>query len=330
MDKELPRSFPWKIGHTKGYFTLIAIASALYFGLFGAILFWVASDMQGQGLVSLPVVLFVLAVVGGIWLVALLFTLSPWQPFSISFGRDAIETRSLLGRRTYPAAGSILDIRVEERTAHNQAEGIEIPGIVRPVVISFVDGRQWTLPENTVRAFGQSPEGLADALRRLYYGHMAAPDQKKANEMIAAANEWLKKNDMDKAVAAFGQAMRLYPPYVSYELIIGDQLFKKKNFAEAALAYGRLADAMPEHDQAWGSLGKCLVLTGKYADGLQALDRSLKLNPDDALTWYYSAMAQVILKDSVKAKADLEKVLSLKPDWEAGARKEPLFIDLFK
>jgi predicted Zn-dependent protease len=69
---------------------------------------------------------------------------------------------------------------------------------------------------------------------------------------------------------------------------------------------------------------------GKYAEAARALDRSLELNRDDALIWYYSAMARVKLNDMVKAKADLQRVLALRQDWEAGARKEPIFISLFK
>ncbi len=151
--------------------------------------------------------------------------------------------------------------------------------------------------------------------------------QQQANELIKQGNALSKQGQTEAAIAQYREAMALMPGspiYGAYNFPIGDMLFSLQRYREAATAYRQAIEFVPEHDQAWNSLGQCLLMTGDYEEAAQAFERSAALVPDDAARWYSAAQAYAKLNDEDRARACLKRALQLKPEWQAQAKQDTL------
>lgn len=154
-------------------------------------------------------------------------------------------------------------------------------------------------------------------------------DQARANELLKQGKAFYNQEDYERAIEAFEQAIRLFPPYSSYKLLIGDMLFKLRRVEAAAQAYRETLEFAPEHDQAWSGLGQCMMLLGRDQEALDAFERAIELASDAPEPLYYGAMVYAKLNDRTKAQTYLRRALALRPDWKKAARQDPLLKDCF-
>jgi len=153
------------------------------------------------------------------------------------------------------------------------------------------------------------------------------PKQSQANELIRRGGDFVEAGQLDQAIAAYREAIALlpgHPAYQSYRFVIGDMLFRLQRYEEAAREYQATVELVPEHDQAWQSLGQCLALSGRYAEAAQACERCVALDPKAAQAWYCGAAAYAKLGDADRARQWLAQALKLQPAWKAQAEQDAL------
>lgn len=151
--------------------------------------------------------------------------------------------------------------------------------------------------------------------------------QQRANALIAQAGQHQQAHENDEAIRLYREAIALMadvPPYVSYNLVLGDLLFQLQRYREAAECYRQLVDAFPEHDQGWSGLGQALALLGEEREALQAFEQCVVLVSDDAPAWYHGAVLHARRGDDATAAQWLRRALKLQPAWRERAASEPV------
>lgn len=156
--------------------------------------------------------------------------------------------------------------------------------------------------------------------------------QQRANDLIAKAEQHKQAGEHDEAIRLYREVIDLMadvPPYVSYNLVLGDLLFDLQRYQEAADCYRQLVVAFPEHDQGWNSLGLSLVQLGRHAEALRAFEQCVELAPQDATAWYYGAMLHARTGNGEAATAWLRRALKLQPQWRKQENIDPVLVDYF-
>jgi tetratricopeptide (TPR) repeat protein len=85
-------------------------------------------------------------------------------------------------------------------------------------------------------------------------------DQKRANELVGRGNSFHRAKKYEQAIAAYEEAIKLFPAYGSFKLVIGDMLLDLRRYEEAAQAYRETLEFVPDHDQARVSLKQCMKI----------------------------------------------------------------------
>ena len=152
-------------------------------------------------------------------------------------------------------------------------------------------------------------------------------NQARAHTLITRADDLRERGRLDEAITAYREAIRLVPAFGTLHLVIGDLLFKLQRPAEAAEAYQAMLEMVPDHEQAWSSLGQCQLLLGQYETAFTSLEKALSLNANDGEAIYYLALLSARTQ-SKKAVPYLKKALQLRPQWETQARNDKLLAPL--
>ena len=148
--------------------------------------------------------------------------------------------------------------------------------------------------------------------------------QEKANAILARAEEHRRRGSLDLAIDAYREAIRLVPAYGSLNRHLGDLLFEKKAYTEAAEAYSLALEFIPADPQALTALGRCRLLLGEHAQALEFFDRVLETDPESPEANYYGALLYAREKETRKASRLLQTALRRKPEWAEHAAREPL------
>jgi tetratricopeptide (TPR) repeat protein len=150
--------------------------------------------------------------------------------------------------------------------------------------------------------------------------------EQQAYDLIKQANQ-LAAAEPEQAISLYQAAMALLPdsPIMgAYNFPVGDMLFRLKRYSEAASAYQKAIDFVPEHAQAWCGLGQCQLMQGRYEDAVHSFEQSCSLESDNAEAWYYGALAYGKLGDDQHTRDCLQRALKLRPAWKAAAQQDAL------
>lgn len=166
-------------------------------------------------------------------------------------------------------------------------------------------------------------------------------EYRDANQALADGTKFLDDDEVDKAIAALNQAVKLNPELaeayfnlgVAYSLVeFRDTLNlenssdnpsnssekKKSNsvtaFEKAAEAYEKVTEREPENHQAFFSLGLSYNKLNKDEFAAKAFRQAVKLNPEDTL--YQTELGKILIKlaDYREAIGPLKKALELDPE----------------
>ena len=172
-------------------------------------------------------------------------------------------------------------------------------------------------------------------------GNPAVIEYQDANQALADGTKFLDDDEVDKAISALNQAVKLNPELaeayfnlgVAYSLVeFRDTLNlesspdnstnssdkKKSNstiaFEKAAGAYEKVTDREPENHQAFFSLGLAYNKLNKDEPAAKAFRQAVKLNPEDSL--YQTELGKILIKlaDYRDAIGPLKKALELDPE----------------
>jgi tetratricopeptide (TPR) repeat protein len=135
------------------------------------------------------------------------------------------------------------------------------------------------------------------------------------DDFYSAGNELLQKNEVDKAIEAYTQAVNLKPDYSEAWRCRASAFIRKKLYdkaledCERALMSNRAnARAYNERAVCYGAKGDLKAALGDYND-------AIRLNPLDAMFWAGRAWTNNGLQEHGKAVEDANEALRIKSDF---------------
>ena len=94
----------------------------------------------------------------------------------------------------------------------------------------------------------------------------------------------------------------------------GDALYNQGKYDEAIQAYDRAIEIDPEDAETWGNKGDALYNQGKYDEAILALDRVIELDPEYSMAWNNKGYAFVLQGKYEEAIQALDKAIELDPN----------------
>lgn len=160
-----------------------------------------------------------------------------------------------------------------------------------------------------------------------------------ANQALADGTKYLDEGEIDKAIDALDQAVKVNPDLaegwfklgiayglaekrdetIATEGIPSDETKKskpnsEKAFEKAVTAYKKVVDANPEDDVAFYNLGRAYNKLNKDEDAARAFRQAVRIKPDDAE--YQTELGAILIKLAQYQEAipPLKKALELDPE----------------
>jgi len=191
---------------------------------------------------------------------------------------------------------------------------------------------------------GCSGGGADDANANATSNPAVLPGYSDANLALADGTKFLDEGELDKAIDALDQAVKLNPDLAEawFKLGIAHGLFEikdqtaeketpateeepankagrvksnsEKAFEKAVTAYKKMIDANDEDDVAHFNLGRAYNKLNDDEDAARSLKQAVKLKPDD--TEYQTELGAILIKLAQyhEAIAPLKKALELDPE----------------
>lgn len=200
------------------------------------------------------------------------------------------------------------DVRNGEYTIVVEVENNEI--IRMPIVLSSPvktdirhdlllewkdDGGSRSRPADSVSA--------ADFYRRL-------PENQR---LYDAAQEALKKKDLDQAISLFEQVVSRDEQDFEAWTELGTAHFRKERAEDAERAYARALEKRPGFFVALLNLGKVRMLQKRYEPAIEALEQAIKARPTSADANHFLGESYLQIKKGSKAIGYLYAALKLDP-----------------
>ena len=160
-----------------------------------------------------------------------------------------------------------------------------------------------------------------------------------ADQALAEGTKFLDEGEIDKAIDALDQAVKVNPDLaeawfklgiafglaekrdetIATEGVPSDETKKPKQnsekaFEKAVTAYKKIIDANPEDDVAYYNLGRAYNKLNKDEDAARALKQAVKIKPDDGE--YQTELGAILIKlaQYQEATAPLKRALELDPE----------------
>jgi tetratricopeptide (TPR) repeat protein len=162
-----------------------------------------------------------------------------------------------------------------------------------------------------------------------------ALDNDKYDEAIAAFNEAIKlypnyaeayvyrgdaynfgKKNYDKAIADYTEAIRLNPKNGDYYDRRGNAYSEKKDYERAIADQTKAIELEPRNASFYGSRCWAYGNKGDYDKAIADCNQAIRLDPKDALPYHSRGFAYLGKKDYDKAIADFKAALRIAPDLE--------------
>lgn len=127
-----------------------------------------------------------------------------------------------------------------------------------------------------------------------------------------AVNLW-KVGNLDEAVEFLRGAIGLSPEKAIYWRGLGVVLRAKKDYGEAAKAYGRACEITPDDETSWFWLGECLSGVGNREGAVRAYRNAVRLKSDAAAMWNNLAVELGRLERWSESAEAFEQALKISP-----------------
>lgn len=152
-----------------------------------------------------------------------------------------------------------------------------------------------------------------DARKTLARAQQAAPDNPEVQ--LALAQLALADGDVDKALQALDQGLRIDPQHRDSLLLKGDVLHATGKSAEAAAAYREVLRLAPRHTNARLALAGIAIAGNQLAEARKEVDAALKITPNSLQGRYLQALVDFREKKTEQARDHLAAVLRSAPDF---------------
>lgn len=187
-----------------------------------------------------------------------------------------------------------------ERTEQDTEKGQEDSGV------SYIRGKELLLKGE----FEQALPFLEQACK-------ADPKSSLVNSQLAET--YLRLNQIEKAEEFGKKAVELEPGNADYRSTLAGIYASLKKYDEAKDQYKKIIELDPSNTKAPLLIGILEAEKGQLVEGIETLSRILEENPENIMALFYRAKMHIEQDNVEKAKADLDKALTLKPNFvEAG------------
>jgi len=93
--------------------------------------------------------------------------------------------------------------------------------------------------------------------------------------------ELAEQGKLTQAIAAFNQAIKIYPKFENAHNNLGLALGSQNKFFEAATAFKQALAINPKNFETYNNLGIALGSQGKFPEAVSAFNQAIQINPND-------------------------------------------------
>jgi len=145
--------------------------------------------------------------------------------------------------------------------------------------------------------------------------------KREAEQLVTRASGLVDAMDLDGALAALAESIRLDPTvettrtaYEALLTVLGRRSFAANDFSTAARYYERLLESNPDSADGHNDLGNCYARTGQLALAKARYRRALALEPNHEQALLNAAVVSAGLGDDDEAITAFERVVALGKD----------------
>ncbi len=165
------------------------------------------------------------------------------------------------------------------------------------------DDRKGWVKRNQVLTLDESPE---------YYASLMNRGQQKVWALTMRAAVWSERNDLDLAIADYGELLRLAPSALAYNNR-GNVWDLKKEYDKAIADYDQAVRLDPKYDSAYYNRGVTWTNKKNYDKATADFDQAIRLNPSNSDAYCALGSAWEEQKDYEKAIANYQRALKIDP-----------------
>jgi tetratricopeptide (TPR) repeat protein len=147
-----------------------------------------------------------------------------------------------------------------------------------------------------------SPAGESAALK--------AQEAVRLNNLGVAV---MNRQEMERALKYFEQAVELDPPFFAARLNQGIALLNLQRFEPARKILAEAAQRDPKSARAWFNLGLLDKTTNELQPAIEAFERAAAIDPSDPETQYFLGVLHAQLHEYDKAIAAFQRAIALNP-----------------
>ena len=140
-------------------------------------------------------------------------------------------------------------------------------------------------------------------------------EQQVANALNNRGDAYARKEDYDRAIQDFNQAIRLVPNYVRAYYNRGNVHQRKGDFDSAIADYGQAIRLDPKFGDAFNNRGAAYQHMGDNDRAIAAYSQAIRLNPNYATAFYNRGNAHRQNGDYVQAIQDFDQAIRLNPNY---------------
>jgi tetratricopeptide (TPR) repeat protein len=150
-------------------------------------------------------------------------------------------------------------------------------------------------------------------------------DEKRLRSILAgtptAARPWedlitlyLDTHRWSEARQATADFLKIYPKKIRYVHYAATVLLNARRFDDMVALLEPLAQKRADY-QMYSLLGFALAMTGRKTEGVELLNKAIRLDPDNYWAYYSLGYAHLFTGDPRAAVPHFEKVLQIRPDY---------------
>jgi len=136
---------------------------------------------------------------------------------------------------------------------------------------------------------------------------------------VELGSVYLGRGDLEKAQAAYQEALRIHPDNVSARYNLGKVFFKQGRLLEAERSLQEAIARHPRFSMAYNELGLVYRAQGKFEQALDRFKHSQELTPDRYEPYYNMGLVRLGRRNWRKAAEAFQKALHLQPHYAPAA-----------
>lgn len=173
----------------------------------------------------------------------------------------------------------------------------------------------------------RSPTGEEDAIKQLEELEKSYPN----NTGILFFKIFIQSEykHYDDALANVERLITMQPDTALNWLMKGQILESVNKYEEALNAYNNATTLDPKNADAWQNLAGLLAKTNKFEEAILSYNRAIQLAPGQPVFIYNRGCVYCLKGEYANALADLEKAISINPEFKSYATKDEDFKSLW-